>query len=479
MSPSSSNPTMWLTVRNGEDRGKKVELNGEPILIGRDDDCDLVLPDAKVSRRHARLESLGDGTAMLRDLGSSNGTFVNGERVESTLLRGDEQIQVGETILASSRERSSNGTGRTLFGSTVLGVLRPQSQSAVHRLMLQRSVRRATILASAAVAVAGIVGSLAVLMLVTRGDERSSPVERVVQRAARSTVFVEVLDQGVRVTSGSGWVLDGEDRLIVTNAHVVNGGSAFRVAVKEKLHDARIVGVAPCEDLAVLALMDAPRLDPLALGDQSTLALGQTVVAVGFPENASLEEKLTSTTGVVSVVRSAYRENAPDVPRYENVIQTDAAINPGSSGGPLLDLRGRLVGVNSAIRTLGSDGRVIQGQGYAIGVDRVRGVVGVLRTGRSIGWAGLGFEYETPGELRRRALPQGLIVAQALPGTAAAKAGLADQRSLIVAVNGLPLSTSLASYCDAVAGLRSGDQVTLSVLAPGASRPEQIRLPLE
>jgi putative serine protease PepD len=323
------------------------------------------------------------------------------------------------------------------------------------------------------------VGGVVVFALVTGGDDNSSAVEEVVRQAASATVFVEVLDEGVRATTGSGWVLDGKDRLIVTNAHVVNGGSAFRVGVKGKFYDARIVGVAPCEDLAMLAVADAPRLDPLRLGDQSTLALGQTVVAVGFPENASFEANLTSTSGVVSVVRSAYREDAPDVPRYENVIQTDAAINPGSSGGPLLDLRGRLVGVNSAGRTLGSDGRVVQGQGYAIGVDRVKEVVGVLRSGRSIGWAGVGFEYATLEELRRRGLPPGLFVARAVPDTAAAKAGLGGSRSLLVAVNGLPLSTSLASYCDAVAGLRSGDQVIFSVLAPGASRRKEIRLPLE
>jgi S1-C subfamily serine protease len=470
---------MWLAVRTGADSGKRVGLNGEPILIGRDDDCDLVLADAKVSRRHARIEPVGDGTARLHDLGSSNGTFVGGRRVESAVLRGDEQIQVGGTILASSLEQPSSGVGRTLFGSTLLGALRPQSQSAVYRLMLQRSVRRVTILASIAAAAAAVLGAIAVFALLRGDDELPPAVERVVRQAAPSTVFVEGLKNGARVSSGSGWVLDGKERLIVTNAHVVNGGSTFRVGTNDELHPARIVGVAPCEDLAVLAVPAAPPLEPMRLGDQSTLELGQTVVAVGFPENASDEASLTSTTGVVSVVRSAYRENALDIPRYENVIQTDAAINPGNSGGPLLDLEGRLVGVNSAGRTLAPDGRIIQGQSYAIGVDRVEQVTKVLRTGRSIGWSGLGFEYATTAELRRRRLPPGLLAGQAVPGTAAASAGLDTSGAVIVAVNGMPLSSSLASYCDAVSGLPSGARVTFSVLEPGASTPREIRIRLE
>src|SRR5205823_6033027 len=117
---------------------------------------------------------------------------------------------------------------------------------------------------------------------------------------------------------------------------------------------------------------------------------------------------------VVSVARTEYREYALDVPRYPNVIQTDAAVNPGNSGGPLLDLQGRLVGVTSAVRTLSPDGRIVQGQNYAIGVDRVRQVTRVLRTGRSIGWAGLGFSYPAA----RRDEPVGLVAATSAPGIA-------------------------------------------------------------
>jgi putative serine protease PepD len=160
-------------------------------------------------------------------------------------------------------------------------------------------------------------------------------------------------------------------------------------------------------------------------------------------------------------VRSAYREPALDVPRYPNVIQTDAAINPGNSGGPLLDLDGRVVGVNSAGRTLSADGRIIQGQSYAIGIDRVKQVVRTLRTGRSIGWSGLSFDYTADGK------PAGLRVAQSVSGAP-------RQNAVILAIDGMRVGRSLASYCDAVSGIASGEKATFTVLEPGGSKPMNV-----
>jgi putative serine protease PepD len=265
---------------------------------------------------------------------------------------------------------------------------------------------------------------------------------------------------------------------VVTNAHVVNGGTSLLVGVDRNVAEATVVGVAPCEDLAVLRVRGVAGLRSLTLGDQSSLEQGETVVAVGYPANASAEASLTSTTGVVSIARTAYREPALDVPRYSNVVQTDAAINPGNSGGPLVDLGARLVGVNSAARTLSEDGRVIQGQNYAIGVDRVKEIIAVLRAGRSIGWSGLGFDYLSERDARDRHA-QGLVALGAVPGTSAHRAGLGDGSSLVVGVNGMPVGNSLAGYCDAVSGLRSGDRVTFSVLRPGSSRPHDVPLTLE
>ena len=464
---------MWLTIRSGEDRGKTAHVAGERFLVGRDEECDLVLGDPKVSRRHVSLKRLPDGRVALQDLGSGNGTFVNGERVQSATLGGDEQIQVGETVLVSSESPPGEDSGQTVIGS---GAPR-QTQSAVQRLLLQRSVRRATLLSGAAVVLAGVLAALFATGVLPPGGDTEEAVQRVVKAAAPSTVLIEGGNE--RGGTGTGWVLDAEVGLVVTNAHVVDGGGTPTVVVGGERRDAQLVGMAPCEDLAVLRVRKNAGLRTLPLGNQSALELGETVVAVGFPSNASLEANLTSTTGVVSVVRSSYREAALDIPRYPNVIQTDAAINPGNSGGPLLNLDGKLIGVNSAGRTLSPTGRIVQGQSYAIGVDRVKEITAVLRDGRSIAWTGASFDYPTPDELERRRLPPGLEIARATAGTAADRAGLDGGGGLLVAVNGQPVRNSLASYCDAVGALASGTRVTFSVLEPGAGSAKDVELSLE
>jgi S1-C subfamily serine protease len=328
-------------------------------------------------------------------------------------------------------------------------------------------MRRATLLGGTAILIAA--GATAVFASGVLGSHggTDAAVERVVRAAAPSTLPVEALDHGVPVERGTGWVLDGGRGLIVTNAHVINGGTSFQAGIDGVARQAELVGVAPCEDLAVLKVSGARGLRPLRLGDQSSLALGETVVAIGYAANASQEQPLTSTTGVVSVVRSSYREAALDVPRYPNVIQTDAAINPGNSGGPLLDLEGNLVGVTSAGRTLSPDGRIIQGQSYAIGVDRVKEITNVLRRHRSLGWTGASFQYATEVQLRRQKLPAGVLVGPIVPRTQADKAGLREGM-LIVAVNGMRVS-SLSGYCDAVAGLESGRQAAFTVMRPASS----------
>src|SRR4051812_6391051 len=93
---------MELTIKSGPDAGKTVEVTGNEFTIGREAGVDLVLPDGKASRRHAALLVLKDGRATLYDLGSSNGTFVNGQRIQSALLDGDEEVRIGDTVFAVS-----------------------------------------------------------------------------------------------------------------------------------------------------------------------------------------------------------------------------------------------------------------------------------------------------------------------------------------------------------------------------------------
>ena len=473
---------MLVTIVSGADEGRTIRIDQEALIVGSDDGCGLVLHDRSAAARHVHLRPLRTGAVMLNDLDldPARGAWVGGERVDCAILRGGEELQLGDTRLVlasegvaapapapSSRPPRSHRNGRR--GQAPVAV--PSSPSMLERISLRRSVRRATILAGAVLV--GLVGAVvAILTGVLGGDSSRTRVETIVARATPSTVLVQAQRGVVRSGNGTGWVLDARAGLLVTNAHVVNAGDSFTVEVGDTLRSAHVVGSSPCEDLAVLRIDDSRGLRTLALGSQRSLRLGQSVVAVGYPGNASRSNALTSTTGVISVVRSEYREPALDVPHYPNVIQTDAAINPGNSGGPLLDLDGRVIGVTSAGRTLSEDGRIIQGQSYAIGVDRVRQIVGRLRTGRSGDWYGLGFRFLPARTLRQRHLPAGLLVTSVIPGTPAARAGLpAAGRLLVTAIGSTPISNTLASYCDAVSQLEPGKPVRIAALDVRTGRP--------
>jgi putative serine protease PepD len=298
-----------------------------------------------------------------------------------------------------------------------------------------------------------------------RGDDEAVP--DVVRKLAPSTVLVEALRDGRRTATGSGWVLDARRELVVTAAHVVNEGVRYRVATDGQVRPAQVVGNAPCEDLAVLRVVGATGLRAAPLGNGADVEQGETVVALGYGASAAPTDAVTSTRGVVSAPQAAFRDPSPDVPAYREAVQTDTALNPGFSGGPLADLNGHVVGVDAAARTTGSDGRALQGQNYAIAINRARRVLGELRRGRSVGWLGATFGYPTTAELAERKLPPGLYVTGAVPGTPAARAGLGGRGEVLAGVDGRPVAPSLSSYCAAVAGHRAGDRLRLTLARPG------------
>ncbi|SEQ97649.1 S1C family serine protease [Microlunatus flavus] len=195
--------------------------------------------------------------------------------------------------------------------------------------------------------------------------ETTTTVE-VARRALPGTVMIEVRGSGEQST-GSGFVLDREGH-IMTNNHVVAGaagGGRLRVVFADgRRADATLVGRSPSYDLAVVKVKADERLRPLELGDSSTAEVGAPVVAVGSP----LGLPGTVTQGIVSALDrpvSVSSSGGADAPTaYIDGIQTDASINPGNSGGPLVDAAARVIGVNSAILTLGSG----QGQGGNIGI---------------------------------------------------------------------------------------------------------------
>ncbi len=460
---------MWLRVLSGADAGRTVEIpagQGRAFVLGRVRGCDLVIRDEGASRRHAELRAEPAGGLRVRDLGSANGTFVDGRQVEEAMLSGGEELRIaGVEIAVLAHAPAKRGAEEAPTWSVV-------SRLVDHRT---RGARRATWVALGAAALA-LAAVAFVLTVGGGGDDRGVP--DVVRALAPSTVLIEALRGDRRTATGSGWVLDAKRGLVVTAAHVVNEGVRYRLAVDGQVRPAELVGSAPCEDLALLRVDGAAGLRDAPLGKGADLEQGETVVALGYAARAAATDEVTSTRGVVSAVSATFRDPSPDVPGYREAVQTDTALDPGYSGGPLADLDGRIVGVNAAARTTGSDGRPLQGQNYAIGIDRARQVLAELRRGRSVGWIGATFGYPTTEELLERRLPPGLYLTGAVPGTPAARAGLGGRGELLAGVDGRALGPSLSSYCAAVAGEPGGRQVKLTLARPGGGKPREVTVAL-
>jgi S1-C subfamily serine protease len=255
---------------------------------------------------------------------------------------------------------------------------------------------------------------------------------------------------------------------VVTNYHVIEDAQEVEVALSEGTrYKAKLVGVAPEKDLAVLQIQTKGlKLRPIPIGTSADLQVGQSVMAIGNP--FGLDQTLT--TGVVSAlgreIQSATRR------RISGVIQTDAAINPGNSGGPLLDSAGRLIGVNTAIQsTSGSSA----GIGFAVPVDTVNRIVPqLIAQGRSTR-ADLGFDPIPDAWAANLDVPKGIIIGRVRRGGPADRAGLRGLSrrdgawllgDVILAANGQAVK-DMDRLLDLVETQTPGSTVTLEVYRQG------------
>lgn len=287
--------------------------------------------------------------------------------------------------------------------------------------------------------------------------ERVSPSVVQVVGAATGAGTAGLENEGGQ--SGTGFVWDGAGH-VVTNNHVVSGTSevAIRLATGEVV-GASIVGTAPNYDLAVVRLRNTRNLpSPIAVGSSADLKVGQAAFAIGNP--FGLDQSLT--TGVISALKRRLPTNAGR--EIGNVIQTDAAVNPGNSGGPLLDSSGRLIGVNTAIISPSGSNA---GIGFAVPVDTVNRVVPELIKNGRVPTPGIGIIAANEAVATRLGI-EGVVVVRAVPGSPAAEAGLrgigpaGELGDVIVSANGQP-ARRLSDLTDQIEAVGVGKQIELSV----------------
>lgn len=312
--------------------------------------------------------------------------------------------------------------------------------------------------------------------VIVNNSEASTAVEAVAQVIPDSVVGIttDVSQQTVYGTAegtamGSGFIVT-TDGYIVTNAHVIEGSTGdIKVQTNdEKTHTAKVIYEDTAIDLAVIKI-DASGLSAVSLGDSDQVKVGQTAIAVGNP--LSLEYQRTVTSGIVSALNRTLVSDNQIV--AENLIQTDATINSGNSGGPLVNANGEIIGINTYKASQG------EGIGFAIPINIAKPIINkIVSSGKFnpivIGVSGYDAEqayYLSGSEVN---FDKGIYIANVTNGGPAAAAGL-QKGDIITAINNTEVNTMLQMKT-VLYGLNSGDEITLTYQRGGKEASTKVKV---
>ena len=270
-------------------------------------------------------------------------------------------------------------------------------------------------------------------------------------------------------SAGSGVIVDAAKGYILTNHHVIDNADQIEILLDDnRRFDAKVIGSDPGTDIAVLQVEDVARLTEIRLGDSDEVRVGDFAVAIGNPFGL----QHTVTSGIISALgRTGISRDG-----YEDFIQTDASINPGNSGGALINLRGELVGINSAILSR-SGGNI--GIGFAIPVNIAKSIMaqiiefGEVRRGL-LGVSITDFNEESAAALGIEATTEGALVQEVVAGSAAEKAGI-EVGDIIVGVDGIDIK-SATELRNNIGLKRSGDSVRVDLFRNGKRRTVSAQL---
>lgn len=283
-------------------------------------------------------------------------------------------------------------------------------------------------------------------------------------------------DELVEYSLGSGVVLSS-DGYIITNYHVVEGGSAFDVTIDGQVYEAEMVGADPSSDVAVLKAKNASGLTAIDLGDSDSLIIGEWVMSIGSPFGLeqSVATGIVSATSRSQIMDSSEYSTSGEVTIYPNMIQTDAAINPGNSGGALVDAQGKLIGINTLITSYSGN---YSGVGFAIPVNYAVSLANQIIAGEDPSHAQLGVSLTTiNANIADRygfAVDAGAYITGVVRGSGADVAGLREG-DIVTAFDGMPVEGASDLMLD-VRTKNPGDVVTLTVNRDGENMEVEVTL---